>query len=71
MHYTASYTGYQHRVPSRVRFWKNLDDWWITRLITRVIQTVSNPVSWLWTVRMDYTGRHTVCANRVQDRVLY
>ena len=26
MHYTAFYTGYLDRVPSRVRFWKNLDD---------------------------------------------
>ena len=71
LHYTASYTGYLDRVPSRVRFWKNLGELWITRLITRVIQIVSNLVSPLWTVRRDYTGRHTVCTNRVQDRVLY
>ena len=70
LHYTDSYTGYLDRVPSRVAIWKNLDDLCVTRLITRVTQTVYHPVSWLWTVRMDYTGRHTVCTNRVLHKSL-
>ena len=67
---TASYMGHLDCVPNRVAIWKYLDDLCVTRLITRVTQTVANPVSLLWTVRMDYTVRHTVCVNHVPDCVL-
>ena len=70
--WTVALHGLLHRLPRPCpKPCGNLENWCVTRWITRVTQTVYHPVSWLWTVWMDYTGRHTVCTNRVQDRVLH